>query len=485
VKSAVETLNPTRVRLTVEVPFEELKPSLDAAYRKIARQVTVPGFRKGKVPARIIDQRFGRAVVLEEAVNEALPRFYGQAVEANDVQVLGQPDVDVTEFADGQELKFTAEVDVRPDIELPDYDGLEVTVNDADVTDEQIDEYLDRLRDRFGALVPVDRPAQTGDYVSIDLSTTKDGAPVEEGQATGLSYQVGSGTLLNGLDVVLVGRSAGESATFTTTFESGQHAGEDVEVTVTVNSVREKQLPELDDEFAQTASEFDTVEELRRDARSRLEEERKLRQFGQARDRALDALLDLVDVPLPERLVESEVRLRRESVERQLQAAGLDIESYLEHQGQTAEEFDADLEQRAREYLKAQLVLDAVAKKEQLSVNEAELTTHLLQRAASSGVEPEAYAQQVAQSGQVPLLISDVLRTKALATVLEHARVRDASGREVDLAVLRSEGAGEPAGEAAVTAEAAGGDETTDTGDEAADTSATPRATSDAASPIP
>jgi trigger factor len=471
VKSAVETLNPTRVRLTVEVPFEELKPSLDAAYRKIARQVTVPGFRKGKVPARIIDQRFGRAVVLEEAVNEALPRFYGQAVEANDVQVLGQPDVDVTEFADGQELKFTAEVDVRPQIELPDYGGIEVTVDDADVTEEETGEYLNRLRDRFGTLVGVDRPIKTGDYVSIDLSATKDGVPVEEAQATGLSYQVGSGTLLNGLDVVLVGRSAGESATFTTTLQGGQHAGEDVEVLVTVKSVREKQLPELDDEFAQTASEFDTVEELRQDARSGLEQENKINQLGQARDRVLEALMNMVEVPLPERLVEVEVQQRREVIERQLQAAGLDKQAYLQHQGQTAEEFDAELEQRARDYLKAQLVLDAVARKEQLSVGEAELTRHLIQRAAAAGVQPDVYAQEVAQSGQVSVLISDVARSKALATVLEHARVRDASGRDVDIAALRSDIAGD-SGQAADT-------------EGAPETAGTSTTTTDAASPIP
>jgi len=446
VKSAVETLNPTRVRLTVEVPFEELKPSLDAAYRKIARQVNVPGFRKGKVPARIIDQRFGRAVVLEEAVNEALPQFYGQAVEANDVHVLGQPDVDVTEFADGQELRFTAEVDVRPEVDLPDYDGLEVTVDDADVTDEDVDAYLDQLRDRFGSLVGVDRPVQIGDYVSIDLATSKDGTAIEDATASGLSYEVGSADLLDGLDVVLVGRSAGDTATFATTLAAGDHAGEQVDVAVTINSVKHKQLPELDDEFAQTASEFDTVEELRANVRSGLELERKARQLGEVRDRALEALLAQVEVPLPERLVTSETQLRRQAVDRQLNAAGLDTHSYLEHQGQTSEELDADLEQRARDYLKAQFVLDAVAAKEQLSVNEAELTQHLLQRAAAAGVEPEVFARQAAESGQVPLLVSEVVRSKALAAILEKARIRDASGRDVDLAALRAElGAAVPA----------------------------------------
>jgi trigger factor len=443
VKSAVETLNPTRVRLTVAVPFEELKPSLDAAYRKIARQVNVPGFRKGKVPARIIDQRFGRAVVLEEAMNEALPQFYGQAVEANDVHVLGQPDVDVTEFADGQELRFTAEVDVRPELELPDYEGLHVTVEDADVTDDEIGVHLDGLRDRFATLTGVDRPAQLGDYLSIDLAGSKDGQEIEDARASGLSYEVGSDTLLDGLDDAVLGKAAGESATFTTKLHGGELSGEEIQVVVTVNSVKQKQPPELDDEFAQAASEFDTVDELRADIRSRLERQKKLQQLSQARDRTLETLLAKVEVPLPEGLVASETRLRRETIERQLLGAGLSLQEYLEHEGQSAEQFEADLQTRAREALTAQLVLDEVAKKEQLSVAEGELTQHLLQRAAGSGLSADDFAQQVVQSGRVPALVSEVVRGKALALVLEHAEVRDESGRDVDLAALRPEDADE------------------------------------------
>jgi len=443
VKSAVETLNPTRVRLTVEVPFEELKPSLDAAYRRIAQQVNVPGFRKGKVPARIIDQRFGRNVVLDEAVSEALPRFYGQAVEANDIQVLGQPEVDVTEFSDGQELRFTAEVDVRPELQLPEYEGLEVTVDDAEVTDGDVDEQLQGLRDRFAVLTGVDRPAQAGDYLSIDLSATKDGEEIEDAQASGLSYEVGSTALLDGLDEAVIGKAAGESATFTTKLLGGDHVGEDVEVAVTVNSVKEKQLPELDDDFAQDASEFDTVDELRADLRSRLERQRRLQQLAQARDRALEALLAKVEVPLPEGLLVSETQFRRQTFERQLETAGLSKQGYLEHLGQSAEQFDADIEAHAREALKAQFVLDAVAKKEQLSVGEGELTQHLLQHAAGSGLSPDEFAQHVVKTGQVPSLVNEVVRGKALALVLEGSNVRDESGREIDLPPLRAQGAEE------------------------------------------
>ncbi len=269
-KSDLETLNPTRVKLTVEVPFEELKESLDAAYRKIGGQVSIPGFRKGKVPPRVIDQRFGRSVVLDEAVNEALPRFYGQAVEENQVQVIGQPEVDVTELEDGQHLTFTAEVDVRPQFELPDYDGLEVTVDDAEVTDAEVDEQLDGLRERFATLTGVDRAAADGDFVSMDLSAVVDGQAVDELTAKGLSYQVGTGSLLDGLDEAVTGLSAGESREFSTALVGGEHAGQDATVTVELKSVKERELPELDDDFAQTASEFDTLEELRADVRDRV-----------------------------------------------------------------------------------------------------------------------------------------------------------------------------------------------------------------------
>ena len=290
-KSDLETLNPTRVKLTVEVPFEELKPSLDAAYRKIGSQVTSPGFRKGKVPPRVIDQRFGRATVLDEAVNDALPKFYGEALEANDVSPLGQPEVDVTSFEDGQQLTFTAEVDVRPEFDLPDYDGLKVTVDDADVSDAEVDEQLDGLRERFATLTGVDRAAADGDFVSIDLSASVAGEAVDDLTAKGLSYQVGQGSLLDGLDEAITGLAAGEKADFPTTLVGGDHAGEEATVTVEVKSVKERELPELDDDFAQTASEFDTLDELRADVRTRVEGMKAVQQGVQARDRVLEALL--------------------------------------------------------------------------------------------------------------------------------------------------------------------------------------------------
>jgi trigger factor len=443
VKSALESLNPTRVRLTVEVPFEELKPSLDTAYKKIAGQVNIPGFRKGHVPPRVIDQRFGRAMVLEEAVNEALPEFYGRAVQENDLDVLGRPEVDVTKFEDGEQLTFTAEVDVRPDFELPEFRGLEVTVDDAETSDEDIDQQMQALRDRFATLKGVDRAAADGDFVSIDLAATVAGENVEDLSAKGLSYQVGQGSLLDGLDSAVTGLAAGESAVFPTALVGGDHAGQDADVTVTVNSVKERELPDLDDEFAQTASEFDTLEELRADLRTRFDQMRRLEQGVQARDRALEALLAKVDISLPEGVVQTEIEGRQHALAHQLEQAHMSREDFLAAEGQSSEEFDADIDKRTREALTAQFVLDKIVATEQLSVNEQELTEHIIRTASRYGIGPDQFAQQVVAAGQVPVLVSEVVRGKALALVLEAANVVDASGRPVDLEALREDATAE------------------------------------------
>jgi trigger factor len=443
VKSDLETLNPTRVKLTVEVPFEELKPSLDAAYRKIGSQVTIPGFRKGKVPPRVIDQRFGRATVLDEAVNDALPKFYGEALEANDVSPLGQPEVDVTSFEDGQQLTFTAEVDVRPEFDLPDYDGLEVTVDDAEVTDAEVDEQLDGLRERFATLTGVDRAAADGDFVSIDLSASVAGEAVDDLTAKGLSYQVGQGSLLDGLDDAITGLGAGEKADFPTTLVGGDHAGEEATVTVEVKSVKERELPALDDDFAQTASEFDTLDELRADVRSRVEGMKGVQQGVQARDRVLEAVLAKVEIPLPEGVVKAEIESRNHNLAHQLEAASMTKADFLAAEGQSEEEFDADIDKRTREAMTAQFVLDKVVEKEQLSVNEQELTEHLVRTAARYGMSPDQFVQQVVQAGQVPMLVSEVVRGKALALLLEKAKVVDESGRPVDLEALREDAPGD------------------------------------------
>ena len=309
-KTDVEELSPTRVKLIIEVPFDELRPSLDRAYREVARQVRVPGFRPGRVPPRIIDQRFGRGAVLEQAVNDAVPQLYGKALADNDVYALGRPELEITEIDDGKQLSFTAEVDVRPKFEVPDLDGMPVTVEDAVVTPDEVEEYLGGLRERFASLKTVDRPAQADDYVSLDLSASVDGEEVEDAQASGLSYRIGDDTLVDGLDAALAGMTAGESATFSSELSGGEHAGEQAAVTVTAHSVKVKELPELDDEFAQSASEFDTIGELRAGTRAQLERLKRLQQAGQARDGALEALLGKIDVPLPEAVVTEEVERR-------------------------------------------------------------------------------------------------------------------------------------------------------------------------------
>ena len=361
-KSAVETLSPTRAKLTVEVPFEELKPSLDKAYQTIAQQINVPGFRRGKVPPMVIDRQVGRGAVLEQAINEVVPQKYVEALQSHDLQPLAQPDIEVTKMDDNETLEFTAEVDVRPEITVPDYSGLTAEVDDTEVTDDDVDEQIQALRERFGSLADVERPAADGDFVVIDLVATKDGEPVEGAEVSGMSYRVGRGGMLEGLDEALAGMSAGDDTTFTSQLVGGDLVGEDVEVQVKVSQVQAQELPELDDEFAQLASEFDTADELTDDVRNRLGNGKRLEQAAAARDAVLEKLLELVEVPLPEGVVTDELNQRRESIEQQLAYAGLTLDKYLEDEGQTQEEFEADLERRVRDSVAAQFVLDEVAK---------------------------------------------------------------------------------------------------------------------------
>ncbi|WP_282794749.1 trigger factor [Streptomyces sp. CC224B] len=433
-KSAVETLNPTRVRLTVEVPFEELKDSLDAAYKKINQQVTVKGFRKGKVPARVIDQRFGRGAVLEEAVNDALPKFYTEAVNEAELNVLGQPEVDITELKDNETLNFTAEVDVRPAIEIPDYSGIEVEVDAVEVSDEDVDKAVEDLRNRFASTSPVERAAEDGDVVTVDLEAKVDGEVLADGVASGVSYTIGSGELLDGIDDAVKGLEAGGEATFTSELKGGSAAGKEAEVTVKVTQVAKRELPELDDDFAQLASEFDTLDELKADSRKRLESARQFDQATQAQERVLEKLLELVEVPVPEKLLEDEIRTRKHNLEHhQLGQMGLDLAKYLEIQGKTEEEFDAETREQAVKGIKTQFVLDELVNKEKLNVNQEELTEHLMRRAQSSGMSPDQFAQAVVEGGQVPMLVGEVARGKALAVVVEAATVKDTNGEVIDL----------------------------------------------------
>ena len=432
-KTDVEELSPTRVRLSVEVPFDELKPSLDKAYREVGRQVRIRGFRPGRVPPPVLDRHVGRDLVLNQAVNDAMPDLYAKAVADGDIHTLGQPDVEITRLDYGQELAFTVEVDVRPKFELPDLASLAVTVDDTLVTPDEVAEYLSSLQERFASLKSVQRPVEADDYVSIDLSASVDGTPVEDAQASGLSYQVGSESLLDGLDEALVGMSAGESTTFRTELAGGEFAGREADVTVTAHSVKVKEVPGLDDDFAQLASEFDTLGELRADTRTQLERVKATQQIMQARDRALGALVDKVDIPLPEGVVAEEVKQNRDSLLQQLQRSGATLDGYLEMSGQTEEQFDADLEQRARRAVKVSLVLDELAREEELSVDPAELSAYVTRQAEQMGVPPDRLAKQLADDDRLSFAAAEVLRGKAMNLIAERVKVTDTAGHEVDI----------------------------------------------------
>ena len=464
-KTDVEELSPTRVRLTIEVPFAELKPNLDQAYRDVAKQVRIPGFRPGRVPPRVIDQRIGRGAVLEQAVNEAVPQLYGKALAEHDVVALGQPSVEITRIDDGNELAFTAEVDVRPKFDVPDINDMPVTVDDAEVSPDQVEEYLGALRERFASLKGVDRPVEEGDFVSIDLSAVVDGQPVEDAQASGVSYEVGTGSMLDGLDEALAGMAAGEERTFTAELAGGAQAGAAAEVTVTVQSVKVKELPELDDEFAQAASEFDTLGEFRAATRAQLEQMRRASQVGQARERALEAVLARVDIPLPDDLVDYEIENRRRTLDDRLERSGASLESYLEATGTTPAELEQQFAEDARRSVKAGFILDKLAADEELGLEPAELTSYVTQQAYQLGVAPDRLAKELADRGQLGAVAADVLRTKALGLLADRATVTDESGRVIDLKAVTAEAVAAAEADAATGPDVAAGPDVADVAD--------------------
>jgi len=438
VKSTIENLGPTRVRLAIEVPWSDLDHAFGEVYKELGRQVRVPGFRPGKVPTRVLDQRIGRPVVLEQVVQHAVPEVYSEAVRENQLRVITQPDVEVTRLDDGEALAFTAEVDVAPTLELPSLDVLAVTVDDVEVTDEEIDEQISVMRERFATLAGVERAAEDGDYVSIDLEATLDGEVLEDGSTTGMSYEVGSGNLMNGLDEAVRGLSTDESATFSTELLAGDQAGQLAEVTVTVRSVKAKELPELDDEFASIASEFDTLDELREDVRTRLSRTKVLQQGAQARDKLVEHLLEVTEVPVPEKLVEQELSWRSQAMERELQQAGMDWDAYFAAaEIESREVYEAELRENVEKAVKTQFVLDSIADAREVTVDNEDLSAQIMAQAQRNRVSPEQYAQQLQQGNNIADFVADVRRTKALAQLLEQTTITDESGKVVDLEALR------------------------------------------------
>lgn len=431
-KSTVEKLSPTRVRINVEVPFTELQPDFDRAYKQLAQQVRLPGFRPGKAPAKLLEARLGRGAVLEQVVNDALPSRYSEAVTTTEVRPLGQPDIEITKIEDGEELVFTAEVDVRPDIELPDLSELKISVDAIEVTDEDVDAELQSLRARFGTLKGVERPAAEGDFVSIDLSATVDGQDVPEAATEGLSHEVGSGQLIDGLDEAIVGLSEGESKTFTTKLVAGEHAGKDAEVTVTVKSIKERELPEADDEFAQLASEFDTIEELKANLTEQVERVKRIHQAEKIRDNALELLLEKVEVPLPEAIVQAQVD---ETVHNAIHGLDHDEAKFaeaLEAQGSSREQFDTETREAAEKAVKTQLLMDAIADDLDIQVGQNDLTERLVLMSRQYGIEPTQLLQILQQNNQLPAMFADVRRGLTVAAVVEAATVTDSDGNVVD-----------------------------------------------------
>jgi trigger factor len=440
-KSTVETLGPTRVRLAIEVPFAELEPTLRKAYREVAQQVSIPGFRRGKVPAAVIDQRIGRDAVLNEAVQEVIPQQLVAAIQQHEVRTLGRPEVDNVEIDDGQPLRFTAEVDIRPEITLPELSEISVTVDAATVEEREIDQEVASLRERFATLKTVERAAATGDYVQLDLAATVAGEPVTGGTATNLSHEVGSDSLLPGLDDVLVGMSAGDQTTFQTPLVAGEHAGQEADVRVSVRTVKEKALPPLDDDFAQLASEFDTLEELRADAQQRLSRRARARQLFAARDKVLAELVGRSGVPAPEGVVRDEVAHRKEHLTEELQRIGRSLSDYLELEGKTEAEMDAELAEAAAEGVKIQLLLDSVAEAQQVEASDDEFGQEVVGRAQQAGVEPQQFYDQLVRSGAAAAVYADVRRSKTLSLLLERVTVTDPEGNPV-----RVDSVDEPAG---------------------------------------
>lgn len=417
-KTTVDRLSPTRVKLNITVSPDELKPSIDHAYKHIAESVNIPGFRRGKVPAPIIDQRVGREEVLNHAINDGLDKFYRAAADEAKVRPMGRPTADIVELPNVKDfsgdLHVTVEVDVRPEFDLPKLDGLKLTVDAFEVTDEEVEEELQNLLTRFGTLVTVDRPAKTGDFVQLNLRATIDGREVDT--ADGISYEIGSGELIDGIDEALDTLTAGEKTTFESPLVGGDHAGQNAQIEVELIAVKEREIPEADDDFAQIASQFDTIDELKADLREQLGKSKVFGQVSAARDQIVDVLLEKVEIPVPQQLIDDEVH------------------RHLENEGRLDDdEHRAEVAESSEKTFRSQLLLDAIVEAEGVKVGQDELTSYLIQAAGQYGMEPGEFIEVLQQNGQLPGMVAEVARGKALATVLGKAKVVDSNGKAVDV----------------------------------------------------
>ena len=441
-KISVRNLEPTKVKLTVTVEPEELNPYLDAARKEIAKQVNVPGFRKGHVPGKIIDQRIGFAAVAGEAVNDAVPELYSKALDEKKIRPMAQPEFDVQDVPqsanDETKLKFTAAVERRPDIELPEIDGLEIAISKPEVKDEDVDKRLETLRQRFGTLVGVDRPAAKGDFANIDLTAEIDGETVDSQE--GVSYELGSNTMLDGLDEALDGLSAGEETTFEGTLEAGEHEGQKATVKVKVNSVKAEELPELNDEFASEASEFDTLDELKADIRKAAAQDAEGRQATEARDAFIAKLQEGLEIPVPK-------GVKANMVEEQLKGMTPDPEKATKEQKAQAEE-------TVEKDLRDQMVLDALAEKLDVQVSQSDVFNFLASIAQQYGMDPNNFIQAIIKNGQLGSAVQEVGRSKGLLAGMRAVKFT-ADGEVVDLSGFLGEAAEDEESESVEAASAA------------------------------
>ena len=417
-KSAVEKLSPTRVKLSIEVNFEELEPYIVGAYKTLGERINIPGFRKGKIPTAMIDQRVGRPAVLDEAINSGLSPFYSAALKEENVFVIGRPTIEIKELVDREKFSFTAEVDVRPELALPNFSEITLTVDDVVVSDDEVAEQVDALRARFGTLTTVEKTIENGDFVSIDLVATVDGKEVDGGTANDISYEVGTNRMVDGLDEALAGLKAGESKRFDTKLV-GQKDDEKGAVDVTVKAVKHRDLPELNDEFAKLASEFETLAELRADVQTRLERVKHLEQGAHARDLLVEKLQADVEIPLPANVIEDEVN------------------DHLEKEGRLEDAIHrAEVTEEVTKSLTQEILFDSIVQAEQVSVNENELTEYLVRASSRYGMTPDQFIKEVSEAGQITTMVAEVSRAKALAGVLARVKVVTKSGKVVNLEEL-------------------------------------------------
>lgn len=442
-KTSVHNVDEVTVKLSVEVEPARVKKAFDRAAREIARDVRLPGFRPGKAPRRLLEQRFGREVIAQQAMESSLTDYYVEALERESIEPIGPPELDMGAFDEQEGCTFEATVEIRPEFEVPDHEGISVTFPEWDVADEDVEEALEELRDRFAELDEVERPARRGDYVTIDLTVAIDGEELEEAGATDALYEVGSGGVTPRLDTELDGASAGDVLTYDDELPEDYpvHAGETASFTVTVQDVREKEPPD-DDDLAEEQG-FEDIDELRADVRRSLLRNRVVQARTEVRARVMEAYLARAEVPLPPSLVTAERDARVEQLERQAEQYGVDVERLLELEGTSRDEFESNAEDQARTAVKARLVLEALAERLELGVDADDLNAEVLRHAQRTGLPPEQIANLLRDQDTLGHLLGDILRRKAVDAIMEAATLDGGPSDEVlrELGLLAPEAA--------------------------------------------